>query len=137
VFRLDHNAGERLGAGVPKNDAPILPESGLRFRQGAGDLRERLQRRLGFYLYVDDNLRVVFQALNERFQRAVGGNQGSHFDRGQEAVAGRAIVEENDVTGLLATKIIARFEHFFEHVAVTDRSARERNPFAKETNDHG
>src|SRR4029077_11307882 len=130
VFRLDHNAGERLGAGVAKNDPPILPERGLRFRQGAGHFRERLEGWLGFNSHVDDDLRVVFQTLNERFQRAVCGNQGSHFDRSEEAIAGWAIVEENDVARLLATEIVARLEHFLEDIAIADGSASERNPFA-------
>src|SRR6266576_1984583 len=45
VFGFDHNAGELLGAGVAKDDAAVVAESGLGFGQGAGDFRERFKRR--------------------------------------------------------------------------------------------
>jgi len=67
---FDHDAGELLGARIAENDAAVFAEGGIasvrRGRFGKG-----FERRLGFYFYVDDGLRVVLEPGDERFEAAV------------------------------------------------------------------
>jgi hypothetical protein len=62
VFGLDHDAGERLRAGVAEDDAAVVAQGGLGFGQGAGDFGKGIERGLGADFYVDDGLRVILQA---------------------------------------------------------------------------
>jgi len=129
VFGFDHDAGELLRAGVAEDDAAIFAEGGLGFGEGAGDFWERLERRLGFYFDVDDDLRVILEAFDEGFDFAVHGNERGDFYGGEKAVAGGAVLEKYDVARLLAPDDVAAAKHFFEDVAIADRSAGERDAF--------
>jgi len=132
VFGFDHDAGELLGAGIAEDDSAIFAESGLGFGECAGDFGKSFERGLGFYFYVDDDLRVVLEAFDEGLDFAVHGNEGGDFYGGQEAVAGRAVFEKNDMAGLLAADDVAAAKHLFEDVAIADGSAGERDAFAGE-----
>ncbi len=132
VFGFDHDAGKLFRAGVAENDAAIFAESGLGFGEGAGNLRESFERRLGFHFDVYDDLRVVLEALDERFDFAVHGNERSDFYGGKKAVAGGAVIQKNDVAGLLAADDVAAPQHFLEDVAIADGGAGEGNAFASE-----
>ena len=104
VFGFDHDAGERLGAGVAKHDAAGFAERGLGVGEGAGDFGERIERRLGAHFYVDDGLRVVLETVDEVVERAVHGNERGDLDGGEQAVAGGGVIQKNDVAGLLAAQ---------------------------------
>lgn len=132
VFGFDHDAGELLRAGITKDDAAVVAESGLSFGKSAGNFGERFERGLGFYFDVDDDLRIVLQAFNERFDFAVHGNERGDFYSGEQAVASGTVFQKNDVAGLLATDDVAAAKHFFEHVTVADRSAGKRDAFASQ-----
>jgi hypothetical protein len=132
VLCFDHDAGELLRAGIAEDDTAIFAESELGFGEGAGNFGERFERGLGFYFDVDDDLRVVLEALDERFDFAAHGNERSDFDGGEKAVAGGAIFEKNDVAGLFASEDVAAAEHFLENIAIADGSAGERDAFAGE-----
>ncbi len=132
VFGLDHDAGELLRAGIAQDDASIFAERGLGFGERAGDLGKSFERRLGFYFDVDDDLRVILEAFDERFDFAVHGNERSNFDGGEKAIAGGTIFQKNNVAGLLAANDIAAAQHFFEDVAISNGSAGEGDAFACE-----
>ena len=68
VFGFDHDAGELFGAGVAKNDAAVLAKRGIGFGERSDHVRKRLEGRLGFYLHVDDGLRIVLEAGDERIE---------------------------------------------------------------------
>ena len=132
VFGFDHDASELLRAGIAEDDAAVFAESGLGFSEGAGDFGKSFERRLGFDFYVHDDLRVVLEAFDERFDFAAHGNERGDLDGGEKAVAGGAIFEKNDVAGLLAADDVAAAQHFLENVAIADGSAGERDAFAGE-----
>ena len=102
------------------------------FGERAGNFGESFERRLGFYFDVDDDLRVVLEAFDERFDFAMHGNERSNFQGGEKAVAGGAVFEKNDVAGLFAADDVAAAQHFFEDIAIADGSASERDAFAGE-----
>ena len=74
VFGFDHDAGELLGAGIAQDDAAIFAESRFGFGKRARDFGKRIERGFGFYFDVDDDLRVVLEALDEGFDFAAHGN---------------------------------------------------------------
>ena len=78
------------------------------------------------------SLRVVLEAVDERFEFAVHGDERGDFYGGEQAVAGGAVVQKNDVAGLFAAENVAAAKHFFEDVAVADGGAGEGNAFAGE-----
>lgn len=132
VFGFNHDAGELLRAGIAKNDAAIFAESGLRFGKRAGNLGESFERGLGFYFYVDDDLRIVLQAFDERFDFAVHGDERGDFYGSEQAIAGGAVFQKNDVAGLFAADDVAAAKHFFKNVAVADGGAGKRDAFASQ-----
>ncbi len=58
------------------------------------------------------------------------GNQRSNFCSCEQAVAGRAVVQKNDMAGLFAAKNVSAAKHLFQNVAITDGGARQRDVFA-------
>src|SRR5258708_21765830 len=79
VFGFDHDAGELLGAGIAEDNAAVFAEGGIGFGESADDFGKGFERRLGFYFYVDDGLRVVLEPGDERFEAAVERNERSDF----------------------------------------------------------
>ena len=127
MFGFDHDSRKLFRAGIAQYDAAVFAESGIGFAERADDFWERIERRLGFDLHVDDGLRIVLETGNERIEAALHGDERSHFDGGEKAVAGGRIIEKNDVAGLFAAQDVSAFEHFFENVAVADVGAGKRN----------
>src|SRR5262249_54520193 len=80
----------------------------------------------------DDLLRIVLQAFDERFDFPVHGNERGDLHCSKQAIASWAVVEEDDVARLLAAKHVSAAQHFFEDVAITNSSARQRNLFLRE-----
>src|SRR5882724_5003366 len=130
VLGFDHDAGELLGAGIAEDNAPVFAERSVGFGEGADDFRNRVKRRLGFDLHVDDGLGVVLEAGNEGIKTALESDERSDFNGGEETVASGRIIEKDYVAGLFAAKDVAALEHFFENVAIADVGASERNVFA-------
>ena len=48
-----------------------------------------------------------------------------HLQRGDHAVAGRRVIEEDEVPGLLAAEVVAAAAHLFDDVAIADGGAHE------------
>lgn len=132
MFSFNHDAGELFRSGIAEDDATIFAECGLGFGEGAGNFGKSFEGRFGFYFYIDDGLRVVLEALDERFDFAVHGDERGDFYGGEKAVAGGTVIKKNDVAGLLATDDVAAAEHFFENIAIADGSAGESDAFAGE-----
>ena len=95
--------GDRLG------DRRILERLAAVEADVAQDLRQRIEA-------VADLADRPAELLHHR----------QHLQRRDEAVAGRRIVGEDDVAGLLAADIVALLAHPLDHVAVADRGALER-----------
>ena len=125
MFSFDHDAGELLRPGIAEDDAAIFAESRLGFGERSGDFGKSFEWRFGFYFDVDDDLRVVLEAFDQRFDFAVHGNERSDFYGGEKAVAGRTVFQKDDVAGLLAADDVAGAQHFLENVAIADRGAGE------------
>ena len=49
-----------------------------------------------------------------------------HLQRGDEAVAGRRVVGQDDVAGRFAADVVAVLAHVLEHITVADRHAHQR-----------
>ena len=130
VLGFDHDAGELLGAGIAEDDAAVFAERSVGFREGADNFGNRVKRRLGFDLHVDDGLGVILEAGDEGIKAALESDERSDFNGGEEAVAGGRIIEKDYVAGLFAAEDVAALEHFFQNVAVADIGASERNIFA-------
>ena len=58
------------------------------------------------------------------------GDETSHFERGQQTIASRTVLQENYVAGLFTAQNAAAAQHFFEDVAVPNIGSRKRNIFA-------
>ena len=58
---------------------------------------------------------------------------GQHLQGGNQPIAGRGVVAENDVPGLLAAEIAADSAHLLDHIAVADRCAMKPDALAGET----
>ena len=107
---------------------PAAPRVLVAFR-GRGNDRQGFQRGLGFYVHVHDRLRKDFQAAHQLVERAAQRQEARHFQSGEQTVAGRGVIEKNDVAGLFAAEVPAAAQHFLEHVAVPDGNAREAQAF--------
>ena len=51
-----------------------------------------------------------------------------HHQRGDQPVARRGVIQENDVTGLLATQDGPALLHFLQHITVADSGAHQADP---------
>ena len=66
-------------------------------------------------------LRILAHAALQLMQRLAGGYQRIHqLNPGQNAVSCGVVVQENDMSRLLATQVISAAAHFFHDVAVAD-----------------
>jgi len=74
-FRFDHDAGKRFGAGIAQNDAAIFAERVMRFSEGARNLGKLFERGCRTDFDVHDDLGIVLESLDERFERAVPRNK--------------------------------------------------------------
>ena len=75
-------------------------------------------------------MRIILEAFDERFDLAVHGDQRGNFCSRKQTVAGRAVVEKNNVAGLFATENISAAKHFLENVAIANGGTCQRNVFA-------
>src|SRR5215469_8435006 len=127
-----HHTSQGLGAGIAQHHPPIRSKSRSGFFECARHLRKRIEGRFGFHLYVYDDLRIVLQSFDQRFERAFRGHERGDLDGGQQPIAGRAVVEKYDVPRLLSAQAVSRLQHLFKDVAITDGCPDERDSFARE-----
>src|SRR6478735_6875323 len=137
VGGLDHDADDRLGAGLAQQDAPGLPELALGLAHGIGNGGVGLQRGLVDALDVDEHLREVGHDAGEVGEGATrGGDPRGQHEPGERAVTGRAVVEHDDVSRLLPAEGVAPALHPLEDVAVTHGCLQHRDAGAPEGLDH-
>src|SRR6476469_3993788 len=99
VGGLDHDADDRLGAGLAQQDAPGLAELTLGLAHGVGDGGVGLQRGLVDALDVDEHLGEVGHDAGEVGKGAArGGDPRGEHEPGERAVPCGAVVEHDDVT---------------------------------------
>jgi hypothetical protein len=117
---FDEQTGFRFGTGVTQQQAAALC---LHFRPGLGhQLGKAVQlgeRQLLAHDDVRDDLRETRPALREGAQGPATRAHGTqNLERRHEAVAGRAMIAENQMTALLAAEAEAGAEHFINDILV-------------------
>ncbi len=87
-----------------------------------------LERLAALVAHVLHHLRQRLEAVADlRHRLVLLLHHGQHLQRGEQAVAGRGVVGQDDVARRLAADIVAVLAHVLEHVAVADRRAHERD----------
>src|SRR6202022_4704371 len=122
-----------LRARIAYDAAPAAAECLGGFVDRGGNNGKRFQWWFGLYLYVDDGLRKNLEAAHQFVQRAPQSHEAGHLEGREQAVAGRSVVDKNDVPGLFAAQIRAATQHLFEDVAVADGYTSEANAFCFES----
>ncbi len=82
----------------------------------------------------------VFQDLRDRFEptahfrhrSSLPADDGKHLQCGDQTIARRRIIIENDVSGLLATDVIAMLAHVLDDISVANPRACQRQTNAPE-----
>src|SRR6478736_6992416 len=119
VGGLDHDPDDGLGARLAQEHAPAVTELGLGSADGVGHGEVVLEGALVDVLDVDENLREAGHDAGELGEVPAGrGHPRGEHEPGERAVAGRAVVEHDDVTRLLAAEGEATVAHALEDVAV-------------------
>src|SRR5579862_58026 len=129
LARLDHHPKHRLGARRPQQHAS-----------------RRTERRDREALRLDDGLvaapipvathRNVDQSLREERHRRGGfgerrlllDQRAKHRERCDRRIAGRVLVEADDMTGVLASELPALLDELLQYIAIADLRAQQSNP---------
>src|SRR5882672_4092789 len=144
IVAFGHDADQRLGARLTHQDAAGRAE----LRLGGGD---RLGDGAGGERCVGIADADVLQQLRHRLEgaeslarRLAGLDHGRQcLQGGHQSVAGRGVVDHDDMAGLFAAEIVAIGPHALEHVAVAHRRpnqlelARAEIAFEAEIGHHG
>lgn len=123
----------RTSGSVPdlrSSTRPALPMFGLHRARFGLDHRVGVHPILVDALDVQQHLRQLsHHACQLRQGLAARGDMRGHHQTGQGAIAGRAVVEEDDVPGLLAAEAVLARLHRFQDVAVSDTGLDVAQPF--------
>src|SRR5712675_507726 len=129
IVAFGHDADQRLGARLAHQDAAgrAEPHLGGGDRLGDGAVGERcvgiadadVLQQLRHRLEGAESLARRLAGLDHRRQR---------LQRCHQTVAGRGVVDHDDMAGLFAAEIVAVGAHALEHVAVADRGPHELEP---------
>ena len=122
LVALDHDPDLGLGAGRANEDPSAIPQ----LRRSPIDGRGQLGVALPLVQPADDgvyhHLRQPRNLSGKLGEGALGRSHGPHeLDAGQDAVASRGAVAEDDVPGLLPAEDGVLALHRLEHVAIADR----------------
>src|SRR6266481_1694609 len=132
VVALAHHPDHRLGAGRTYQQPAVTVEplfAGVDRRLDVG-IVERLAAAI---THVLQDLRQRLEAMTDRRHRAAKFlHHCEHLQRRDKTIAGGGVVRQNDVTGRLATDIVAAAQHLFENIAVADLRAHELDTLAFE-----
>ena len=123
---FQHDAQERLGAGVPDEEPALAGDARFDARDRIGDCRDRLQFHAFADAHVQQHLREGRQVRREIGQGAAGERDGpQNVQRGAQTVAREQVVGEDDVARLLAAERQVPLQHLLHHVLVADRGAHQ------------
>ena len=105
---------------------PLLAELLAAVLDGARDTRIR-QRLSGLESHIPQDLRHRIESTADLAHRLILLlDNCQDLQGGNESVAGRAMIQEDNMAGLLAAEIKPFLPHVFEHIAVSDGGARKR-----------
>src|SRR5580704_16481534 len=128
IVAFAHDPDDWFGARRADDEAAAFAELLAAVLDGAGDTRIR-QGLSGLESHIPQDLRHRIEStadLAHRFILALDNCQD--LQGGNESVAGRAMIQEDNMAGLLAAEIIPFLPHVFEHIAIADRGACEGQP---------
>ncbi len=133
ILALGHDADDRLGSRICGSPAARRCRAGLSpsaiaslDRGAIRAARPSPKRTLRNSCGTGSNSRHTSLARSPGLD-----DRGQHLERRDQAVAGRRIVAEDDMTGLLAAEIAAEGAHLFDDVAVADRGAVQPDPLRR------
>ena len=126
IVALGHHPDQRLGARLADDQAAAALELGF----GGGDALAHAVglERLGAAVEADvlEQLRQRLELAQQLARRRFGLDQrGKHLQPGDQPVAGRRMIGEDDVARLLAADVAAALAHLLEHIAVADLGAEQ------------
>ena len=120
---LDHDADQRLGAGLTDQDAACVAQSLAYGLDGGLHIGVILRSLLVGDLDVLQHLRIDLQRCGQLAHRLLLGQHDlHHLQARQDAVAGAGVLGEDDVAALLAADAAAVFGHVLINILVTDGS---------------
>ena len=120
---LDHDADQRLGAGLTDQDAACVAQSLAYGLDGGLHIGVILRGLLVGDLDVLQHLRIDLQRCGQLAHRLLLGQHDlHHLQARQDAVAGAGVLGEDDVAALLAADAAAVFGHVLINILVTDGS---------------
>ena len=120
---LDHDADQRLGAGLTDQDAARVAQSLAYGLDGGLHIGVILRGLLVGDLDVLQHLRIDLQRCGQLAHRLLLGQHDlHHLQARQDAVAGAGVLGEDDVAALLAADAAAVFGHVLINILVTDGS---------------
>src|SRR5712672_937777 len=132
VVALAHHPDHRFGAGRADQQPAMAVEplfAGVDRRLDVG-IVEWLAAAIAHVL---QDLRQRLEAMTDlRHRTAKFLHHREHLQRRDKTIAGGGVVRQNDVTGRLATDIVAAAQHLFENIAVADLRAHELDTLAFE-----
>src|SRR5436190_20466922 len=127
IVTLAHDADHWLGARRAHDQPAMTVETGLRIPDGVAQLGA-LERLAALVTHVLEYLRQRIEPVADaRHRLLLLLDHRQNLQRGEQPVAGRGVIGQNDVARRLAPDVEAVRTHVFEHVAVADRRARERH----------
>src|ERR1700753_247964 len=131
VGALEHDAELRLRAAPAHQDAALLPELLLRRAHAAPELAHLLD---GAARGEEGALQHLRHALHHRGELGerllLAHHDAEDLQRGDDAVARRGVVAEDEMPRLLAAERVPLRAHRFDHVAIADGGADQVAPGA-------
>jgi len=128
IVAFAHDPDDWFGARRADDKAAAFAKLLTAILDGARDTRVH-QRLSGLESHIPQDLRHRIEStadLAHRFILLLDNRQ--ELQGGNESVAGRAMIQEDNVAGLLAAEIKPFLSHVFEYIAIADGGARKRKP---------
>src|SRR5690606_18565719 len=108
------------------DDAPFFAESLLGGAHRLLEVRHLVEGQPPREGVALEDLREALHTAGELAHRLLfAQHDAERLERGYGAVSGRCVIEEDQVAGLFAAKIVAAFAHGFDDVPVADLGAEE------------
>src|SRR5271170_8004357 len=123
ILSLAHHPNDRLGPRRADDEPPSRAELVCRGRDGGFD-RGAVERGTAPIAHAPEDLRQRVEAMaNFAHRLLLAADHGQDLQGGHQTVAGRRIVRQDDMSGLLAPDVIAELPHPLEDIAIANRRA--------------